>query len=229
LRAGAHRLIAPAAEAEFQSFLADNAELRLADGRQHVVRHGHDPVREIQTGIGPVQVGKPKARDRGATAQGRIRFTSNIVPKWARRAKSLDALSPDLCPRGISAGDFREALAALLGQDGPNPSPAAIARLKSEWEGEYRQWQTRDLSARRHLCLGGRRLFASPHGAASRVHAGGIEKFDGGERHAWTEDEIAAFEARWPVGVSERMGFALFICAGQRLSDARKMVWSDFD
>jgi hypothetical protein len=96
LQAGARRLIAQAVEAEFGSFLAENAELRLADGRQRVVRHGHDPVRAIQTGIGPVEVQKPKARDRGAMAGARIRFTSNILPKWARRTKSLDALLPVL-------------------------------------------------------------------------------------------------------------------------------------
>ena len=151
LRAGARRLIAQAVEAEFETFLADNAELLLADGRRRVVRHGHDPVRAIQTGIGPVEVEKPKARDRGATAQGRIRFTSNILPKWARRTKSLDALLPVLYLRGISAGDFQEALAALLGRDAPNLSTAVIARLKSEWEDEYRQWQRRDLSARRYV------------------------------------------------------------------------------
>ena len=151
LRAGARRLIAQAVEAEFATFLGDNAELRLADGRQRVVRHGHDPVRAIQTGIGPVEVQKPKARDRDVTAQGRIRFTSNILPKWARRTKSLDALLPVLYLRGISAGDFQEALAALLGQDAPNLSTAVIARLKSEWENEYRQWQKRDLSARHYV------------------------------------------------------------------------------
>src|SRR5437764_4959372 len=151
LRAGARRLIAQAIEAEFESFLADSAELRLADGRQRVVRHGHDPVRAIQTGIGPVEVEKPKARDRDATAQGRIRFTSNILPKWARRTKSLDALLPALYLRGISAGDFQEALAALLGKDAPNLSTAVIARLKSEWEDEYRRWQKRDLSARHYV------------------------------------------------------------------------------
>ncbi len=74
-----------------------------------MVRHGHDPVRAIQTGIGPVDVQKPKARDRGATTGARIRFTSNILPKWARRTKSLDALLPVLYLRGISAGDFQEA------------------------------------------------------------------------------------------------------------------------
>ena len=101
--------------------------LEAPDHRQRVVRHGHDPVRAIQTGIGPVEVQKPKARDRGATAGARIRFTSNILPKWARRTKSLDALLPVLYLRGISAGDFQEALAALLGKDAPNLSAAQVA------------------------------------------------------------------------------------------------------
>ena len=151
LRAGARRLIAQAIEAEFETFLASNAELVLPDGRQRVVRHGHDPVRAIQTGIGPIDVQKPKARDRGAAAGARIRFTSNILPKWARRTKSLDALLPVLYLRGISAGDFQEALTALLGKDAPNLSPAVIARLKGEWEDEYGRWQKRDLSARRYV------------------------------------------------------------------------------
>ena len=116
LRSGARRLIAQAVEAEFDTFLSSTAALVLPDGRQRVVRHGHDPVRAIQTGIGPVEVQKPKARDRGATAGGRIRFTWNILPKWARRTKSLDALLPVRYLRGISAGDFQEALAALLGK-----------------------------------------------------------------------------------------------------------------
>ena len=95
---------------------------------------------------------KPKARDRAAPAAGeRIRFTSAILPKWARRTKSLDALLPALYLRGISAGDFQEVLTALLGKDAPNLSPAVIARLKGEWEDEYQQWQKRDLSARRYV------------------------------------------------------------------------------
>ena len=131
LRSGARRLIAQAVEAEFESFLASNADLVLPDGRQRVVRHGHDPARAIQTGIGPVDVQKPKARDRAATVSERIRFASNILPKWARRTKSLDALLPVLYLRGISAGDFQEVLSALLGKDAPNLSPAVIARLKA--------------------------------------------------------------------------------------------------
>ena len=152
LRTGARRLITRAVEVEFDTFLASNSDLALADGRQRVVRHGHDPVRTIQTGIGPVKVQKPKARDRGAPQAGeRIRFTSSILPKWARRTKSLDALLPALYLRGISAGDFQEVLTALLGKDAPNLSPAVIARLKGEWEDEYQRWQKRDLSARRYV------------------------------------------------------------------------------
>ena len=152
LRTGARRLITRAVEVEFDTFLASNSDLALPDGRQRVVRHGHDPVRTIQTGIGPVKVQKPKARDRSAPEAGeRIRFTSSILPKWARRTKSLDALLPALYLRGISAGDFREVLTALLGKDAPNLSPAVIARLKGEWEDEYQRWQKRDLSARRYV------------------------------------------------------------------------------
>ncbi len=120
LRTGARRLIAQAVEAEFETFLASTAELVLPDGRRRVVRHGHDPVRAIQTGIGPIEVQRPKARDRAAASGERVRFTSNILPKWARRTRSLDALLPVLYLRGISAGDFQEALAALLGKDAPN-------------------------------------------------------------------------------------------------------------
>jgi transposase-like protein len=128
---------------------------RLPDGRERVVRHGLGPEREIQTGIGPVAVRRVKLRDRGAgEGEGsgeRIRFTSAILPRWARRTRSLDALLPVLYLRGISSGDFQEALAALLGQDAPNLSPAVLARLKGEWEADYARWQRRDLSARRYV------------------------------------------------------------------------------
>jgi putative transposase len=140
LRSGAKRLIQQAVEAEFAAFLAGQAALELPDGRRRIVRHGHDPVRSIQTGIGSVEVAKPKARDRGATtADERIRYSSAILPKWARRTKSLDVLLPALYLRGISAGDFQDVLTALLGKDAPNLSPSVIGRLKSEWDDEYRR------------------------------------------------------------------------------------------
>jgi len=153
LRNGARRLLAQAVEAEAEAFLATMKGLRLADGRERIVRHGHGPERLVQTGIGPVPVRQVKLRDRGADAKEteRIRFTSAILPRWARRTRSLDALLPILYLRGLSMGDFREALAALLGKDAPNLSPSVIARLRDEWQAEYARWQRRDLSARHYV------------------------------------------------------------------------------
>src|ERR1700712_5367993 len=152
LRSGARRLREQAIEAEVGAFLSGLKDRKLADGRDRVVRHGHGPERTIQTGIGAVEVARVKIRDRGAASDGeRIRFTSAILPLWARRTKSLDALLPVLYLRGISTGDFQEALAALLGKDAPNLSPAVISRLTAEWQGEYERWQRRDLSARRYV------------------------------------------------------------------------------
>ena len=127
---------------------------RLPDGRERVVRHGHAPERLVQTGIGPVAVRRVKLRDRGAgDGAERIRFTSAILPRWARRTRSLDALLPILYLRGVSMGDFQEALGALLGKDAPNLSPSVVARLRGEWEADYARWQRRDLSARRYVYL----------------------------------------------------------------------------
>jgi transposase-like protein len=156
LRDGARRLLARAIEAEAEAFLATMRGERLEDGRARVVRHGHGPERVIQTGIGPVPVRRPKVRDRGAgeaaEAGGeRIAFTSAILPRWARRTRSLDALLPVLYLRGVSTGDFGEALSALLGCDAPNLSPSVIGRLKADWEADYDRWQRRDLSARRYV------------------------------------------------------------------------------
>jgi transposase-like protein len=152
LRSGARQLLAQAVEMEAATFLAAMNGLKLPDGRDRLVRHGHGPTRTIQTGIGAVEVARVKIRDRAAPSDGdRIRFTSAILPRWARRTKTLDALLPVLYLRGISTGDFQEALAALLGKDAPNLSPAVISRLTAEWQGEYERWQKRDLSARRYL------------------------------------------------------------------------------
>jgi putative transposase len=152
LRAGARKLLAEAIEREAEVFLAQMRDLKLPDGRERLVRHGHGPERTIQTGIGPVDVSRVKLRDRGATSEAdRIRFTSAILPRWARRTRSLDALLPVLYLRGVSTGDFQEALAALLGKDAANLSPSVIARLTGDWQVEYDRWQARDLSARHYV------------------------------------------------------------------------------
>ncbi|MBC7476777.1 MAG: hypothetical protein H7317_01610 [Pseudorhodobacter sp.] len=129
-RDGARRMLMVALNAEADSFVAQFSEDLLAYGRQRIVRHGARPETVIQTGIGPIEVRRQKVRDplpgsrmpafdeRGATGlpvEAKIRFTSNILPKWARRSKTLDALLPALYLRGISTSDFQEALSALLG------------------------------------------------------------------------------------------------------------------
>src|SRR6202008_2400944 len=149
LRAGARQLLAQAVEIEVEAFLATMKDLKLADGRARVVRHGYGPARTIATGIGPVEVARAKIRDRGTAGDGeRIRFNSAILPLWARRTRSLDTLLPVLYLRGISTGDFQEALTALLGKDAPNLSPAVISRLTAEWQGEDESGEERELSAR---------------------------------------------------------------------------------
>ena len=153
LRNGARRLLAQAVEAEAEAFLAAMKGERLADGRDRLVRHGHGPERPVQTGIGPVAVQRVRLRDRGGDETGgeRIRFTSALLPRWARRTRSLDAVLPVLYLRGLSMGDFQEALGALLGKEAPNLSPSVIARLRNAWEADHARWQQRDLSARRYV------------------------------------------------------------------------------
>ncbi len=153
LRSDARRLLAQAIEVEADAFLAAMKGMQLPDGRERVVQHGHGPERLVQTGIGPVAVQRVKLRDRAAGEVGveRIRFTSAILPRCARRTRSLDALLPILYLRGVSMGDFQDALGALLGKAAPNLSPSVIARLRGEWEADYTPWQRRDLSTRRYV------------------------------------------------------------------------------
>jgi putative transposase len=151
-REGARLMLAQVLIAEADAFVAQWKDFKLPDGRNRVVRHGHGPQRAIQTGVGPVEVRRAKVRDRAdVAAEGKIRFTSSILPKWARRTKSLDALLPILYLRGVSTGDFQEALGTLLGKDAPNLSAAVITRLTAEWQAEYDAWQKRDLWARRYV------------------------------------------------------------------------------
>ena len=154
-REGARLMLAEMLKAEADAFVASFAEERLEDGRQRIVRHGFGPERQIQTGIGALDVQRPKVRDRLASSDlaAKVRFTSNILPKWARRSVSLDALLPVLYLKGISTGDFQEALAAILGADASNLSPSVISRLTASWQAEYDAWTRRDLFARNYVYI----------------------------------------------------------------------------
>ena len=157
LRSGAQRLLAHAVEAEVAGFIDAHAGERLEDGRARIVRHGHLPARDIQTGIGAVRVQQPRVRDRAtdSTEDGsaRIHFSPSILPKHARRTKSLDAVLPILYLKGISSGSFQDALSALLGPEAPNLSSDTILRLRKSWEEELAHWRARDLSARRYVYI----------------------------------------------------------------------------
>ena len=152
LRHGARTLLAQAIEAEVQTFLASHADLVDDAGRRRLVRNGFLPERTIQTGIGEVPVRQPRVRDRGIGAPyAKIRFTSAILPRYLRRTRSLEELLPWLYLKGISSGDFSEALAALLGPEAPGLSASTIGRLKEAWQADLEGWQARDLTGKRYV------------------------------------------------------------------------------
>ena len=151
LRNGVRALLAQAVEAEVAALLGCHADKLTANGHQRVVRHGHLPEREIMTGIGPVAVRCPRVRDRVEQGCERIRFSSAILPPYARRSKSLEVLIPILYLKGVSTGDFEEALLALLGKEAGGLSASTISRLKEAWSDEHTRWSKCDLSAKRYV------------------------------------------------------------------------------
>src|SRR6056297_2306974 len=167
IRGGARKLIEQAIEAELTTLLAAFADHRLEDGRVRLVRHGHLPEREILTGVGPVAVKVPRVRDRGAV-EDKITFTPSILPRYLRKAKSVEELLPWLYLKGVSTGDFSEALAALLGPHAKGLSAKTITRLKAAWWADYDAWQKRDLGARRFLYIWADGVYFKPRMAEEK-------------------------------------------------------------
>ena len=150
LKDGARRLLAEAIEAEVAAWIDAHAHLKDASGRQQVVRNGHLPERTIQTGIGEIEVQQPRVRDRRPAGQ-REPFTPAVLPPYLRRTKSLEELIPWLYLKGISTGDFAEALQAILGPDAPNLSATTITRLKAVWEQDHDAWSRRSLAGKQYV------------------------------------------------------------------------------
>lgn len=150
LRNGAKQLIAEAVEAELQEFLAQYAELRNEKGHRQVVRNSYLPEREILTGIGEVKVRIPKVRDK--SGQG-IKFNSALVPPYLRKCKNVEDLLPWLYLKGISTGDFQEALQSLVGVDAKGLSSSVISRCKRVWEKEHKSWDRRSLADNRYVYI----------------------------------------------------------------------------
>ena len=150
LRQGAKNLISRAVQAELAEFLAQYQDVVDDQGRRSVVRNGYQPAREIMTGIGPVDIKVPKTRDK--SGQG-IHFRSDLLPPYIKRSKSLETVLPWLYLKGISTGDFSEALASLLGEDAKGISAGTISRLKQAWIQEHDVWRQRDLSGQRYVYI----------------------------------------------------------------------------
>lgn len=148
LRSGARDLIKQAVEAELAEMLSQYESHKLPDGRQAVVRNGYLPERTLQTGIGDVAIQVPKIRDRSGEG---VKFTSSLLPPYLKRTKSIEELLPWLYLKGLSTGDYSEALWALLGKNAKGLSANTISRLKADWLDEHREWQKQDLSQKRYV------------------------------------------------------------------------------
>lgn len=148
LKQGAQQLLQQAIEAEVIELLNQYSSLKTEDGKQAVVRNGHLPERTIQTVLGDVSVKFPKVRDR--SEQG-IKFNSKLVPPYLKKAKAIEELLPWLYLKGVSTGDFSEALQGLLGENAPGLSASTISRPKKDWINEYHQWREQDLSNKEYV------------------------------------------------------------------------------
>jgi len=146
LQEGARKLLQAAIENEIIEYIQFHQDRRDEDGQRLVVRNGHLPEREIVSGVGPIKVRQPRVRHRDGG-----QFSSAILPKYMRRTPSVDALIPALYLKGISTGDFSEALAAILGENASGLSATNIVRLKAGWEDDYKRWCQRDLNQKRYV------------------------------------------------------------------------------
>jgi len=151
VRRGAQQMLQQAIEAEVQEFLQEQSGRRDEDGNRLVVRNGHQPARKIVTGAGALEVQAPRVRDNSPLKSERVQFSSTILPPYLRRSKTMEEFIPWLYLKGISTGDFSEALQTLLGEQAKGLSPNIIVRLKEQWTAEYEEWSRRDLTGKQYV------------------------------------------------------------------------------
>ena len=152
-REGAQTILAQAMQEEVAEFLRKHERKTDENGKRIVVRNGYMPDRELVTGIGPIGIRQPRGDDRELQERGEVRFSSKILPRYLRRVPSVDALIPVLYLKGVSTGDFSEALEAILGPKASGLSATNVVRLKRHWEDEYRQWSKRDLRGKEYVYI----------------------------------------------------------------------------
>ena len=153
VRDGARRMLQAALESEVDAFLEEHAVLLDECGRRRVVRNGYLPTREIATGAGILEVSQPRVRDKASIVDERIVFSSKILPPYLRKSRSMEELIPWLYLKGVSTGDFGEALESLIGPSAKGFSPNVIVRLKERWSGEYDEWSRRDLTGKQYVYI----------------------------------------------------------------------------
>src|SRR5665213_3453594 len=150
LREGAQRMLAQAIDAEVAQWIESRHELRDTAGRHQVVRNGRLPKRTILSGVGPIEVEQPRVLDRRPKDEAEF-FSSKILPPYLRKTKSLEELIPWLYLKGVSTGDFSEALAALVGPSAAGLSATTITRLKASWEDEFQEWTKKSLEGKQYV------------------------------------------------------------------------------
>ncbi len=153
VRVGAQQMLQSAVEQEVVNFIHQHEHVVDADGKRLVVRNGSLPTRQIQTGAGALDITQPRVRDKTPDKNQRVTFSPSVLPPYLRRSKSVEELIPWLYLKGISTGDFQEALQSLLGENAPNLSPNVIVRLKSQWIEEKQAWDKRDLSDKEYVYI----------------------------------------------------------------------------
>jgi putative transposase len=154
-------MLQAAIEAEVDEFLALHADRRDEAGRRQVVRNGRLPSREILTGAGPLEVSQPRVRDNSPEVDSRVTFSPTVLPPYLRRSKAIEELIPWLYLKGISTGDFSEALQSLVGERAKGLSANVIVRLKETWAAEYDEWMRRDLSQSQYVYIWADGIYAN--------------------------------------------------------------------
>jgi len=152
LREGAQRLLTEAVEAEVAEWIEVHRHVHDEHGHRQVVRNGHLPQRTLMTGVGSIEIRQPRVLDR-RPAEKAAPFSSKILPPYLRKTKSLEELIPWLYLKGISTGDFSEALAALVGPSAKGLSASTITRLKEVWQAEFQEWNQRSLKGKEYVYL----------------------------------------------------------------------------
>lgn len=153
VREGARRMLQAAIDAEVDAFISQHADRHDENDRRLVVRNGHLPSRDIMTGAGQLEVRQPRVRDKSPDRESRVTFSPSVLPPYLKRTEAIEELLPWLYLKGVSTGDFSEALQSLVGERAKGLSANVIVRLKEQWSSEYEEWSQRDLSERNYVYL----------------------------------------------------------------------------